>query len=81
MHIVWQWIHLYFGWPQGFVWPNVVANPVVIGLGLWWSTARVKLHLNKHHAEKLAQAQEHHEVEMAKLDAIHEHVKSSLPTS
>lgn len=43
----WQ---LFFGWPAGQVWPNVVASALTAGLAVGWSHRRLARKLRDHHA-------------------------------
>lgn len=42
---------LFFGWPAGQVWPNIVASGVTAGLAVGWSHRRMRKHVNKLHGE------------------------------
>lgn len=44
---------LFFGWPTGQVWPNVVASGVTAGLAVGWSHRRLRKHADRRHAELL----------------------------
>ena len=61
---VWE---IFFGWPSGQVWPNLVASAVTsasaIGL-LGWRTLRK---METHHQARMAQDREHHAAVMAKI--------------
>lgn len=71
-HSLHLWLIVFFSWPSGSIWSNILANPIVIGLGLWWSTIKVKTHLNDHHQAKLIQAEEHHRELMTKLSDVND---------
>jgi hypothetical protein len=42
---------LFFGWPAGQVWPNIVASALTTGIAVGWSHRRLRKHLDKKHAE------------------------------
>jgi len=61
----WQ---IFFGWPNGQVWPNLVASAVTSAtaiLALGW---RVLKRLDRHHEARMAQDRQHHQT---LLTAIH----------
>lgn len=81
-HTIYQWLILFFSWPTGSVWSNILAEPILIVLGyigLSKLVTRIESKLEAHHQQKLTQAREHHEIEMDKLNEIHEHIKSAIP--
>lgn len=41
---------LFFGWPTGQVWPNMVASGLTAGLAVGWSHRRLTKKLRAHHA-------------------------------
>jgi len=48
---------LYFGWPAGAVWSNLVASVICVAF-VWW---RVRLRMIRQHLEQLAQRELHHQ--------------------
>lgn len=42
---------LFFGWPAGQVWPNVIASGLTAGLAVGWSHRRLRKHLDRRHTE------------------------------
>lgn len=52
---------IFFGWPNGQVWPNLVASAVTsasaVGVFAW----RLLRRLETHHQERMAQDREHHQ--------------------
>ncbi len=54
------WYQVFFGWPNGQVWPNLVASGVTslsaVGVFAW----RVLARLETHHEARMAQDREHH---------------------
>lgn len=72
-HTLW----LFFDWPLGSVWSNLIASAICAGLVWWRLRARMIAHhaealtqAARHHKERLAQAGEHHEALKAKVDAL-----------
>jgi hypothetical protein len=59
-----RWLVTFFSWPAGSIWSNMLAWVLCGGLAFAW-THRV---LVRRHREQ-----------MAKLEAIHEHLRSTLP--
>lgn len=58
-----QIIHYFFGWYNGQVWPNLLADVVTTGLvGVWGFRKLIRLH-NQHHID----TQVHITNEIAKL--------------
>lgn len=47
---------LYFGWPDGAVWANLIASVVCVGAA-WW---RLRVQAITHHLERMAQAERFH---------------------
>lgn len=45
---------LFFGWPAGQVWPNIVASGVTAGLAVGWSHRTLRRHIDRRH-EQLAE--------------------------
>lgn len=70
MHTVWLWFLVFFHWPDGAEWSNLISIPLPVLGGYFWGVQHVKRHANRHHAEH-----------MAKLDEIHAHIKTTLPSS
>jgi hypothetical protein len=72
-------LNLFFGWPAGGVWSNLIASVICVGFA-WW---RIRLRMIAHHAEALAQAARHH-AERLKLAADHHedlkaHITATVP--
>lgn len=61
---------LFFGWPDGGIWPNIVADALVSGLGLVWSYRRLARRLEAHTEQRLA---EHRQ-------ALMEHITTTAAT-
>ena len=60
-------LRLYFGWPAGAVYSNLLASAICAALVWWRLRARMILHHAEHlaeterrHLEHLAQAEQHH---------------------
>ena len=70
MHV----LDLYFGWPAGAVYSNLVASAICAVL-VWW---RLRARMVAHHAEALAQAARHHAERLAQADAHHEALKEHI---
>jgi hypothetical protein len=49
-------LNLYFGWPAGAVYSNLLASAICAGL-VWW---RLRARMVAHHLELLAQNERHH---------------------
>lgn len=47
---------LFFAWPGGGVWSNLIASVICVGAA-WW---RLRARMIAHHLEVLAQAERHH---------------------
>lgn len=62
---------LFFGWPAGGVWPNLVASAI------WAAPAGAALvrKLHRQHADRQAQAERHHVELMAQAAAHHNALK------
>ena len=63
MHVV----GLYFGWPAGAVYSNLLASAICVGLA-WW---RLRAKMIAHHLEQLAQRERHH-------DELKQHVTAAV---
>jgi len=91
-----SWYYVLFHWPDGSVWGNWVDDVVCLTLGfiaghfgIKWLRRKidgVKEHLSeqaeRHHAERMAQAQAHHEDTVkvhGLLTAIHEKHVGAVP--
>ena len=61
-------IGLYFGWPAGAVWSNLLASVICVAVA-WW---RLRARMIAQHLERLAQAERHHADLRAQADAHHE---------
>lgn len=83
-----QWFSTFFDWPNGSIWSNIIADPIVGGLALLWGIRKYIHHSEKLHKEKLEQAETHHQEkldqdrqyhlnQMRKLDAMHREVKAN----
>lgn len=65
---------LFFGWPAGAVWPNLVASVVTFSCGLLWARRSVvrkfeeQLRLNREHTQR--QLDEHHAKLMERLNKV-----------
>jgi hypothetical protein len=62
---------LYFGWPSGAVYSNLLASVICVGLA-WW---RLRARSITHHAEQLAQEARHHRELLAAQASQHEELK------
>jgi hypothetical protein len=67
-------VRLYFGWPAGAVWSNLVASLICVGLA-WW---RIRARMIAHHAQALAQAAAHHKAQLALAREHHEALKRHI---
>jgi hypothetical protein len=47
-------LDLFFGWPTGQVWPNIVASLLTTVLAVGWSHRRLRKHFDRRH-EQLAE--------------------------
>jgi hypothetical protein len=56
---------LYFGWPAGAVYSNLLAS-LICALLVWW---RLRARMITHHLEQLAQRERHHEEMKAHVTA------------
>lgn len=69
---------LFFGWPAGGVYSNLVASVICVAVA-WW---RIRARLIAHHAQALAQSARHHKTAMAHAQACHDaltlHVTGAL---
>ena len=70
MHV----LNLYFGWPTGAVYSNLLASAICAGL-VWW---RLRARMIAHHAEALAQAARHHLERMSQAEEHHEALKAHI---
>ena len=59
---------LYFGWPAGAVYSNLLAS-LICAVAVWW---RLRARMIAHHLEVLAQNERHHL-------ALKEHVTAAVP--
>lgn len=41
---------LFFDWPNGQVWPNIIASGLTAGLAVGWSHRRLARKMREHHA-------------------------------
>jgi hypothetical protein len=48
---------LYFGYPAGAVWSNLIASLIAVAF-VWW---RVRVRMTAHHLEQLLQRARHHQ--------------------
>jgi len=51
-------VGLFFGWPDGQVWPNLAASAISFtasAAAVWW---RARVHLRRHHAAREARHDE-----------------------
>jgi len=67
-------LNLYFGWPAGAVYSNLLASLICVGVA-WW---RLKVRMVAHHAEALAQAAKHHAERLKQADDHHEALKAHI---
>jgi hypothetical protein len=67
-------LNLYFGWPAGAVYSNLLASAICAGL-VWW---RLRARMIAHHAEALAQAARHHAERLRQADEHHDALKAHL---
>jgi hypothetical protein len=65
---------LYFGWPAGAVWSNLLASAICSAL-IWW---RLRARMIAHHAEALTQDVKHHLERMTQADEHHEALKAHI---
>ena len=68
---------LYFGWPAGAVYSNLIASVICVGVA-WW---RLRARTIAHHAEALAQAARHHIERMAQAEEHHEALKAHVTSA
>ena len=72
---------LYFGWPAGAVYSNLLASAICAGL-VWW---RLRARMILHHAEHLAETERRHLEHLAQAEKHHadlkEHITASRPVS
>lgn len=61
----WQ---VFFSWPAGGVWSNLVASLICVGVA-WW---RIRAKLIAHHAAQIAQAARHHREHLEQAAAHHQ---------
>lgn len=69
-HTLW----LFFDWPLGSVWSNLIAS-VICAVFVWW---RLRARMIAQHAEALAQAARHHKERLSKADEHHEALKAKV---
>ena len=67
-------LNLYFGWPAGAVYSNLLASVICAGV-VWW---RLRARMIAHHLEQLAQATEHHLERTTQADEHHEALKAHI---
>ena len=67
-------LNLYFGWPAGAVYSNLLASAICAGL-VWW---RLRARMIAHHAEALAQSARNHVERMTQADEHHEALKAHI---
>jgi hypothetical protein len=60
----WQ---VFFGWPGGGVWSNLLASAICVGVA-WW---RLRAKMIAHHAAQMAQAARHHKEQLTQADVHH----------
>jgi len=65
---------LYFGWPAGAVYSNLIASVICAGV-VWW---RVKARMIAHHLEQVAQRERHHLEQLAQRAEHHEELKAHV---
>ena len=68
---------LYFGWPAGAVYSNLIASAICVGVA-WW---RLRARVIAHHAAALAQAEEHHLERIALAVEHHQALKAHITAS
>ena len=67
-------LNLYFGWPAGAVYSNLIASLICVGVA-WW---RLRARMIAHHAELVAQAAIHHAERLAAAERHHEELKTHV---
>ena len=67
-------LNLYFGWPAGAVYSNLLASVICAGV-VWW---RLRARMIAHHAEQLAQTEAHHLERIALALEHHETLKAHI---
>ncbi len=71
-----SWYDIFFAWPNGQVWPNLVASGITsasaVGVFAW----RVLGKLEKHHEARMAQDRLHHQETLKAVTATHDHCDS-----
>ena len=70
-----HWINLYWGWPEGYVWPNIVTIPISLFAGFYWESKRIMRHQTKLHNSHILKIEEHHEAILGKLQ---EHINQLM---
>ena len=74
-------LRLYFGWPAGAVYSNLLASAICAGL-VWW---RLRARMILHHAEHLAETERRHLEHLAQAERHHadlkEHTSSCISWS
>jgi hypothetical protein len=79
---------LYFGYPSGAVYSNLIASVICVGMAWWRLRAQnVRQHVQamalqaRHHAERAEQADRHHEAQMELLRRQHSQVLDAAPAA
>jgi hypothetical protein len=67
-------LNLYFGWPAGAVYSNLLASAICAVLVYW----RLRVQMIAHHAEALAQAARHHAERLKQAADNHEELKAHI---
>jgi hypothetical protein len=68
---------LYFDWPAGAIWANLIASVLCVGFALW----KLRVQAIAHHAEALALAARHHREHMALVRTQHVAAMTALRAS
>jgi hypothetical protein len=66
-----HWIVVFFSWPNGSIWSNILAWVICGALAILWARRK----MIAHHKEQLAQIAANHQQHMEKLEAIHKHLR------
>lgn len=75
MHQIYVWFLVFFHWPDGSMWSNLLSDPflALLGLiGLGWVIGEIKAHVDKHHAKLHETLERHHKEKMEQAEAHHQ---------
>jgi len=67
-------LNLYFGWPAGAVYSNLIASLICVGVA-WW---RLRARIIAHHIEQIAQKERHHAEQLAQAAIHHAELKAHV---